>query len=271
MQIFWYLVFGILGLVLGSFLNVVIYRIPRDESIVFPPSHCPVCNVPIKPYDNIPVISYIILRGRCRNCGERISIIYPLVEVITGAIFISLFIKFGWSFEFPVMLVLMIFLIPCFFIDLKFKIIPYSPLLFIIPFILRLVDSLWISNEGILFFLKQYVVGGAVGFILIVIIRFIGTKIFRKEAMGMGDAILFLFIGLFLGWKPIPYILFIASILGSIISLVLLITKQIKDKEIPFGPYIVSATVVYIFYGPSILEKFNIYQLWNDIIFIISN
>ncbi len=266
-----YIILFLFGLIIGSFLNVCIYRIPRDESIAFPPSKCPNCQTPIKFYDNIPVISYIILGGKCRKCREKISIIYPVIELITAILILLVFIKWGFTFQSIISFFLTISLIVIFFIDLEHKIIPVNPLLILVPITLLLLDTMLFSKTGIKVFLLDYILGGVIGFLLIFLIRIISKPIFKREAMGMGDAYLFLYLGLFLGWRSLLYILFISSIIGALISIILLVITKSKEREIPFGPFISIASLIYLFFEKYILINLNIYQVFNDLIFIIKH
>ncbi len=259
----------VLGLALGSFLNVCIYRIPRDESIAWPPSKCPHCQTHIKYYDNIPLISYILLGGRCRNCKEKISIIYPVVEFFTAMLIMLLFLKFGLTFNFVIGLFLILSLVIVFFIDLEHKIIPVNFYIFLVPFILRFTEAMFLTKTGIFFFIIEYLGGGLFGFILLGLIKIISKPIFKRDALGMGDVYLFLYLGLFLGWKSIIYILFLSSIIGAIFSLIYVIIKRTKESEVPFGPFISIAAALYLFFSEMILEKFNFYLMFEDLIFIL--
>lgn len=247
------------GLCVGSFLNVCIYRIPLEQSIIDPPSGCPGCRKKLQPIDLIPVLSYLILKGKCRYCKEPISIRYPVVELITGTIWLIIYSTYGLSVETAALLYLYSVLIAVAFIDLKHMIIPDGLVLtglaggaviflyhaFVKPFALY-ESTLWytpvigmFSSSGILF-----------------IIAFIGLLIYGNDgAMGMGDVKLFLPIGLFLGWKLALLALFLSIMLGGITSIILLILR-IKDRKsaIPFGPFIIIATFIAGLYGNQILS-----------------
>lgn len=247
------------GLCFGSFLNVCIYRIPLEQSIVFPPSGCPKCNNRLEAIDMIPVLSYIFLKGKCRNCKEPISIQYPIVEFLTAVIWLVTYLRYGFTVETAGLIYLFTILIPIFFIDFKHMIIPNGLVLiglaggaivlayhiFVGPFALY-ESSLWytpligmVSASGILF-----------------AIAIIGLMIYKNDgAMGMGDVKLFMPIGLFLGWKLALLALFLSIMLGGIISIILLLFK-IKDRKsaIPFGPFIISATFFAALYGNQFLR-----------------
>lgn len=243
----------IMGLCVGSFLNVCIYRIPLEKSITFPPSACTSCGVGIKAIDMIPILSYIGLKGKCRNCKAPISLQYPLVELLTGVLWLFVYLRYGLSFETVAFIYLFSLLIPIAFIDFTHMIIPNGLVLaglvggagvllyhtFYKPFAL-LDSSLWyapligmVSASGILF-----------------LVALLGLLIYKDDgAMGMGDVKLFLPIGLFLGWKLSLLTLFISVMLGGIVSIILLLF-HIKDRKsaIPFGPFIVLATFISVFY-----------------------
>lgn len=233
----------ILGLIMGSFLNVCIYRIPRGESISFPPSHCTNCGNRIKWYDLVPVFSYLILKGKCRYCGERISYRYPLIELTTGGLFLALYIKFGLGMNFVKFTILICFLLVIGVIDLDttdvYSKTTYSGIAFGI--ILLTVNFIYFSGGAL-----DFLIGGATGFSVIALI------ILLTNGMGWGDAEICGMCGLFLGWRLTVFMLFISFILGGLIGIILLITKKKSRKDyIPFGPYISIAAAVSIFIGSS--------------------
>lgn len=258
-QLFIKIIVFLAGLCFGSFLNVCIYRIPLEQSISFPPSGCPKCKKRLKAIDMIPVLSYILLKGKCRDCKEPISIQYPIVELLTAIIWLFTYIRYGITVETAGLIYLFTILIPIFFIDLKYMIIPNGLVLtgffggaavfayhvFFKPFELY-ESTLWytpligmVSASGILF-----------------IIAVIGLIIYRNDgAMGMGDVKLFIPIGLFLGWKLALLTLFSSIMLGGITSIILLLLK-IKDRKsaIPFGPFIIAATLFAALLGNQFLR-----------------
>ncbi|HOK23238.1 MAG TPA: prepilin peptidase [Candidatus Hydrothermia bacterium] len=223
--------FFILGTVVGSFLNVIIYRIPKGMSIVKPGSHCPNCGTPIRFYDNIPIISYIILKGKCRTCGSRISPVYPIVEGLTGLVFLSIFIKFHWSIPIVIKyLILSSLLIAISLIDFQEKVIPD---ILTIPWIgVGLLATLLIKDLPILQVLLSTVISG----FFLWILRVIFSKlILKREALGEGDIFLIMLIGSFAGLWGV----YLSLLLGSIIALVahLIFPDKLKG-EIPFGPFL---------------------------------
>jgi leader peptidase (prepilin peptidase)/N-methyltransferase len=247
----------LLGLIIGSFLNVLIYRIPEEISIVKPPSNCPKCNTRLKVVDLIPVFSYVFLKGKCRYCGEKVSSRYMLIEILTGAVFAVLFWRFGLSPEFMAFSFLMSILIAVFFIDLDHMIIPNG--LVITGLIAGGILFLFNLKYGFDFYQDTSwwnpIVGMFSSSVLLTIIALVGSIIYKSEAMGGGDLKIFLPIGIFLGWKMALIALFIAVIISGIPSMVLVIIKKANRKTtIPFGPFIVVGTFVTILFGWDILR-----------------
>ncbi len=239
----------ILGLIVGSFSNVCIYRIPRNESIVYPASHCPKCRSNISPKDNIPILSFILLKGRCRNCKSKISLQYPIVELLTGLIYLIIYLIFGLSIQTLIYIILSSALIIIAFIDLNEQIVPDVISLpgivvgfiisFFVPYILFINSAL-----GVL-------VGGGI----ILIIGLAGSVIFKKEAIGGGDVKLAAMIGAFLGWRYIIISLFLGFFLGAVAGIILIMSK-IKSREdvIPFGPFIVLGSFITLLWGEKIIS-----------------
>jgi leader peptidase (prepilin peptidase)/N-methyltransferase len=239
------------GSLVGSFLNVCIWRLPRGQSIVRPRSRCPHCQARIAPRDNIPLISYLILRGRCRDCGEPISARYPAVEGLTGASAATLFIVFGPTVEAAVLFALIGFLIVATFTDLDRMIIPD-----------------WITLPGIVLGLAvnalispgdfwKYLLGAAVGGLSLLLIAFLGEWIFKKESMGGGDLKLAALVGAFLGWQSVLLSLFAAILAGALTGTALIILGRKERRQyIPFGPFIAVGTMVAIFWGGDIIQAY---------------
>jgi leader peptidase (prepilin peptidase)/N-methyltransferase len=239
----------IYGLLIGSFLNVCIYRIPKEESIAFPSSHCPKCNTSLKWYDNIPVFSYISLSGKCRYCKSKISPQYPLIELSNPIIYLLLFYKFNCTVDFIFYALIYSILIVITIIDLKEMIIPDSLVITILIFsILHKLLNYFINSSpvNLLNSIGGLILAGGF-FILIILIS--------KGGMGGGDATLIGSLGFILGIKNIFLTIFLSFILGAIISIFLLITK-IKGKKdpIPFGPFIILGFTITLFWGERLIN-----------------
>lgn len=255
-----YFVVFILGLIFGSFFNVCIYRIPRNESIVFQRSHCVRCGYNLKPSDMLPVFSFLIHKGKCRYCNEKISFIYPIVELITAFTFIILFFKFGFSIQCIAFLFLISVLIIVFFIDLKWYIIPDG--LVITAIIGGVLVFLYNIFYDFPIFLDRVwwdpLVGSLVGSGFLLIVAIIGNVVYKTEdAIGMGDVKIFFPIGLFLGWKMTIIALVLSIFLAGGVS-VILIAARIRDRkgQIPFGPFICVGSVLTLLFGADILNYY---------------
>jgi leader peptidase (prepilin peptidase)/N-methyltransferase len=232
------------GAAVGSFLNVCIFRIPEGLSIVSPPSRCPHCGRPIRFYDNIPVVSYLLLGGKCRDCRERISPRYPLVELLTALVAWLLFRKYGLTPAYAAVFVFSCALIAIAFIDLDHQIIPHVITLSGIP----LFSLLAVFCMGLSFvdsFLGIMIGAGTLYFVAVYY-----EALTEREGMGGGDINLFGMLGAFLGWKSLLFILLGSSLLGAMVGLA---TMAIKGKDmkyaIPFGPFLCIASLLYIFFG----------------------
>lgn len=236
----------ILGLCVGSFLNVCIYRIPRNESIVFPASHCTNCGHTIKKYDLLPIISYIVLKGRCRNCKSKISPIYPLIEVLNTIIYIGLYFKFGFSFSFFKFAVLTSALIVIGVIDfftsyVYLKTVVFTGVLGLSCFIYQ-----WIYTGNLPIDLLYAAVLGF--FIIYIIVKL-------TKGMGEGDIEIISLCGLFLGVRYLLLEVFLAFILGALVGSILIILKLKNKKEvISFTPYIALSVLITIFYGNDLIN-----------------
>lgn len=243
------LVFFFLGLAIGSFLNVLIYRLPRGRSIVSPGSFCPKCEKPIRFYDNIPLISYILLRGRCRNCGSPISLRYPAVEVLTGGLFYLLVGLKGLSAELLALIVLIGLLIAISLIDLDFQIVP--DLLSIGGLLMGLGFSFFRNPH---FYFRDALYGVLVGGGVLFLIAFGYELITKREGMGFGDVKLLAMIGSFLGVRGAIFSLIAGSFFGTIVGVALMVVKK-KDLKyaIPFGPFLSLGALCFIFFGDNII------------------
>ena len=246
-----------LGLIFGSFANVCIYRMPRNMSVIKPNSHCTSCNAFIKWYDNIPILSYIFLKGKCRKCKSKISIKYPLVEFSCGVLFVSMYYLYGFVFMLIPFCLLVFSLLVTTIIDFEFKIIPDE-----ISFMLMIVGfatSFFNLNLGetvgqrVLHSFLGFLVGGGSLFVIAVI----GKLIFKKDAMGGGDIKVMAGIGTFIGWDKALFAIFVASLFGSIVGIILIIYKKIERKqEIPFGPYLAVSSFLTLFLSPQMIINY---------------
>ncbi|TZE83469.1 prepilin peptidase [Calorimonas adulescens] len=238
-----YLIVFLLGLAMGSFFNVCIYRLPRGESIISPHSHCTSCNTKLKPIDMIPVLSYIFLKGRCRYCGFHISIRYPLVELATGLIYLFTFIYFGFTYLTIKYIILFSGLIIIFFTDLDVQIIPDAVLLAV--FIPGIIISI-IFKENLLNNFIGLAIGG--GFLLLLVL-------IVPEGMGMGDVKLMAACGWYLGAWPTILSLFLSFIIGAVVGLLLIAYRKRNMKDvIAFGPFLAIGSFISVFYGNSIIN-----------------
>lgn len=239
------------GLLFGSFFNVVGLRVPVNQSIVAPRSACPKCGHTLKWYELIPVLSYIFQRGKCSQCKTAISPIYPIVELITGLLFILAPFKLGWSSELFVAWTLISLLMIILVSDLAYMIIPDKVL--VVFSIILIVEKIIIPHTTWVFSIS----GAAVGFFLLLFLAVIS-----KGGMGGGDIKLFAVIGFVLGPKLVLLAFFLASLFGAVIGIIGMLLKHFKKREpIPFGPYIVLGTLVAYFYGSNLIHFY--FQLLN--------
>ena len=239
----------IIGAIIGSFLNVCIVRLPKEESIVTPGSHCPHCNHPILFYDNIPFISYLVLRGKCRYCKSSISPQYPLIEGITAISSLLLFLKFGPSLNYLLYFSFVAALIVITVVDIYHQIIPD---VISIPGIgVGLLGSLLVPYITFFNSLLGILLGGGSLFLVATLYQWL----FKREGMGGGDVKLLAMIGAFLGWKSVILTILLGSLVGSIIGM---ITMVIKGKDfkyaIPFGPFLSLGAVIALFYGEAVIH-----------------
>jgi leader peptidase (prepilin peptidase) / N-methyltransferase len=239
---------ALFGLFIGSFLNVCIYRIARDESVVWPASHCPQCNSPIKPWDNIPVISYLILKGKCRNCSQPISVRYPVVELLSGLLAVSLLYRFGPTVPFLIYYVWACDLLIITFIDLDFWIIPHRLSIGGIVVGLLAVNWLPVTYKDALLGL---ILGGGL-FTAIIYGYYFLTK---KEGMGGGDVMLLAMIGVFTGWQGVLFTVFTSSLMGTMVGIPYGLIKERSLKvPIPYGPLLAIGALIYVFWGGQIID-----------------
>lgn len=234
----------IFGLIIGSFCNVVIYRLPQGKSIITPGSRCSSCTAPIHPWDNIPVLSYLLLRGRCRACKEHISFRYPSVEFVSGVLYVLLWFKLGFSIPFAVYAALTSTLLTVALIDYDHKIIPNAVTL---PgIIIGLGLSLWALPITPLASLLGILLGG-VFFYLIALVS--------KGGMGGGDIKLIAMIGAFLGWQGALFTIFSGALLGSLVGVTLmLLGKKGRKDKVPFGPFLSAGAIFFMLCGDDLIH-----------------
>lgn len=257
------------GLVVGSFLNVCILRIPAGASIVRPGSHCPACSAPIKPYDNIPVLSWLILRGKCRACGAPIPPLYPAVELLTGLLFLACFAAYGLTPEAAKWAVFSALLVVLVFTDLRERILPdkinYAgfALALVLSLFTKPVDgtALWLANRLFDFpppapalSFVDALLGAAAGSGVLWLVAEGYFRLRGREGMGLGDVKMMLMAGAFLGLKRTVLTILVGSLLGSVIGLaVIVIARKGRDYELPFGTFLGAAALLVVFFGTPVV------------------
>ena len=238
----------IFGLVIGSFLNVCICRLPASQSIVSPRSRCPQCGHLIRAYDNIPVLSYVFLRGRCRDCGTRISVRYPLVEIMSGAFAAMAIARFGFGWTALILYSLIAAFLVITFIDIDHRIIPDVITLPGIP--IGLAASFGPGIISPLESLMGILSGGGSLFL----VAWIYQAIAKREGMGGGDIKLLAMIGAFIGWKGVLFTIFVASLTGTLAGMALILRRREGMKlAVPFGPFLAVGAIAYLFIGAEVM------------------
>ena len=243
---------AVLGLAIGSFLNVVIWRVPRKESVVRPPSHCPQCETPISPSDNVPVLSWLFLSGKCRHCKNPIPVRYPLVEAGCGVLFLAVAARFGASWELPAYLVLTAALLAISIIDLEHFIVPDR---ITAPLTVSALALLGVAAlaEGNGWRFGRTLLGGVAYFAFLLLLNILYPK-----GMGMGDVKLAFSLGLYLGWLGWGQVFlggFLAFLLGAVVGVTLIATKVKSRKDVvPFGPFLALGAMLTILLGDPILR-----------------
>ncbi|MCK6502911.1 prepilin peptidase [Myxococcota bacterium] len=258
-----------LGLVVGSFLNVVIARMPEDRSVVWPGSACPACGTPIRPYDNVPVLAWLWLRGRCRACKSPISPLYPVIELLTGLVAWLLFqrvVPGPEHYDLPhlaAFLVVFLFaamLIAQTFIDVRHYIIPDELSVYAVPAGVAAAALLaWLGYDGPLVAVgwQQAVVGALAGGGVLGSVMGLYWVVRREEGMGFGDVKLLAMMGAFLGALPaVPFVLFVASVAGALVGVpVALLRGQGLRAALPFGPFLALAGMIWLLHGPELIQR----------------
>jgi len=247
-----YVIIAVLGALVGSFLNVCIYRIPRNLSIISPSSRCPSCNMPIRPYDNIPVFSYVLLGGKCRVCKAAISVRYPFVELLNAVFYLLVLYRFGFAWHTALYGILCSALIVITFVDLDFQIIPdvitlpgivvgivAGSLLMPDPFMRHALLGFTSSALGLL-------AGGGL---------FYAIAVVSKGGMGGGDIKLMAMVGALMGWKAVLLTIFLGSLTGAFFGIILMATQgKGRKTKIPFGPFLALGTLITLFFGQEIFS-----------------
>ena len=245
----------LMGLVVGSFLNVVIYRVPRHQSIVRPRSACPHCQHPIAERDNIPVVSWILLRGRCRNCRSPISMRYPLVELLTGVLFALTTWRVGVHLDLVAYLILVAALVALALIDLEHLLLP---LVIVYPTLIAVASWLLISAAH---YGQWHRLGLAALYAIVWFVVFFTLNFFSPRALGFGDVRLSLVLGLALGWFGLGVVFigfFASNLLGAVVGLGLIATKRrTRDEPIPYGVYLAAGTILAILVGPLLMTHWH--------------
>ena len=253
MEIIIYSIFiFIIGLCFGSFFNVVGYRLPNNMSIVFPPSHCPKCNHKLGKLELIPILSYLFQKGKCKNCNNKISIFYPIFELLTGILFVICYLSYKDVYPEVLNVIFAILFTSSMIIimisDIKYMIIPDEVLIFfsIILVILKLIISYKLNNMTnlldlgyeLIFILKD----GFIMFIIMYLIRLFGNLLFKKDSMGGGDIKMMVYVAFILGWKLSIVVIFLASFLALPISIINMYRKN--EHMLPFGPYLAIGALI---------------------------
>jgi len=252
---------AVFGAVVGSFLNVVILRLPKDdESISFPGSHCPTCKQPLRWYENIPIISYVALRGKCRTCNVSISLQYPLVELSMAVLAAVLYHRFALSFELIFYFVFFAALLVIIFIDIQHQIIPDRISLpgILIGFAGSFCNELVTWQQSAL----GIVLGGGV----LYAVAYIYYAVTKREGMGGGDIKLLAMIGAFLGWQSLLYVVFSSSLVGSVVGVAAMF-KQRKGGQtrIPYGPFLALAAISYLIFSRQLFQLWHLYLQANGV------
>jgi len=239
----------IIGVILGSFLNVVIYRLPRKISLLFPRSSCPHCGRFIFAYDNVPIVSYLYLGGKCRFCGWKIPFRYFFIELASGIIPVIFYLKYGFCVEFLLYSILLMILLVTSFIDLEYMKIP-NPVVIFGGLAFLLIITLFNPNR-----LIDGLISGSIAGFLMLALSLAGKVVFKKDAVGFGDVKLTAMTGLCLGLSSLLLDLFLSFFLSATIGIIFILLKKIRiDKRLPFAPFLTGGTFITLVWGKQILS-----------------
>ena len=253
METYFLIIFFIIGAVLGSFYHVVATRLSNEESIIYPGSHCPKCNYFLKWYDNIPIISYILLKGKCRHCHSKIPISYWIVEIVTGLLFATCFNEFGFTIDLVVSLVFISSLIIVIISDIEYMII-LDEVLIIASLLITLIYIFGVSLEQAAY----HIYSGVGAFVAMYALKVLGDKLFQKESLGGGDIKLMFLFGLVLGFPMSICTIFLATFIAFPVALLILFSN--KENIIPFGPFLSMAAILIL------ISKLNLTDILNFLI-----
>ena len=246
--LFDYAVVFILGTLFGSFANVCIYRLPQRLSIIFPGSHCPSCQEALRPWHNIPLLSYLLLGGQCSRCKAAISVRYPLIELSNGLLYVFLYYQYHLSVQTVVFALLTTALLIVSCIDLAHTIIPDA--ITLPGIVVGLGTSLWLTPVGLRNALLGVVLGGG----LFLLMAILSVVILQREGMGGGDIKLIAMLGAFLGWQAVLVTIFLAAVLGASVGLALILLRRKDRREpLPFGPFLALGALLAMVWGDTIL------------------
>lgn len=246
MELYWIIIFFLLGVIFGSFFNVVGLRSPKNITFIHYPSHCPHCNETLRWHELIPLLSFLWQQGTCKNCQARISPMYPIIELITGILFVYSYFQIGFQIELITAFLFISLLVIITVSDIAYMLIPNKIILFFLPLLIisRIISPLtpW----------YDMIIGAVVGYTTIALII-----VLSRGGMGAGDMKLFFILGIVLGWKEVLFTLFLASLLGACIGLILRFIRKVGRRQpIPFGPYIALAAIISYFHGDALISAY---------------
>jgi len=260
MELYFIIVLFILGTVFGSFFNVVGYRLPRGESISYPPSHCPKCDYRLRIWELIPIFSFIFLKGRCSKCQNKIAPFYTIFEFLTGVLFAGSFWVFGFSYEMALALIIGSTTIVLIISDLHFLILPDEVLIVAVG-----LSSIVILISENITTLLWGLLNGAIAFGIMFLLKKFGDFLFKKESMGGGDIKLMFLFGLLIGYEMALFAIILAAFMALPIALIFLAIKKLENNLIPFGPFLCIACLIIFFTGydsEQLLEHMMIFSLF---------